>query len=140
MVLLTRNASARACRVGARQRHPNITHGNTFSTKTHSAISFPIRKKDQVPDGAVKPQKMMRLRSLQVDPPIQSTKKDLNVLAAVSLKTQTSLLRSPALKNRAHLDSVQHWPPSFMKNIQRKDGNRSSWLCNSLISFDEANS
>ena len=39
--------------------------------------------------------KLLRLRSLQVDPPIHSTKSDVNVLAKTdSLKTQKSLLRS----------------------------------------------
>ena len=117
----------------------NFTHCNTFSTKIHSEPHTPSGKRIRFPKGRWT-SKLLRLRSVQVGPPIHRTKKDQNVLAAVSLKTQKSLLRSPALKNSANLDSMQHRPLRCMKNIQRKDGNRSAWPCHFLISFNEANS
>ena len=173
MVLLTRNASARACRVGTRQRpsgqqtrgrftaavlnylhcqlavpHVKIvtrahscqiltspsnplysTHFITFArwfastffqqfiARSLTAIPFQRKhiQKPHTPSGKWMKfpkgrwtSKLLRLRSLQVDPPIHSTKKDLNVLAKTdSLKTQKSLLRTPRKRQ-----NLREWCPS----------------------------
>ena len=76
--------------------YPHVTHCNTFSTRMHSETSYPLRKMDRVPKG-VDILKNVEVLKFENRVPIHSTKRDLNVLAAHSLKTQKSLLTS--LKN-----------------------------------------